>query len=1304
MFRDSYNVMWIGTWDGLNSYNSRTIKVYNHDPYDENSLSSNVVREIIEQRPGIIWVATDNGVNRMDLAKNRLKRFYCDFVGRKSLVEHSFMLARTAHGLIFCAVRQFGLAVFDESRGDFISFNVPGLNLFDIKGMCSSGNDLLILDDSGILHRLSISVGAEGEVKLGYAGDFSSYGRFDKLKTSADFIVLYGKDSGITLVAQDDYSIKAVASGRKGFNSADISDISCISDKEVFIGFTSGGILKWYPVENVFECVPDFEKTSILSIVQYGNTLWAGTDGKGAIVCINDDRRFGVIYNEELTDNSNPVRCFAECGDILLVGTKGSGIFNFSYNGKSLHFNHIVSGASGLSNLFVYSMVNAEGDDVFVGTDGQGIDVYNVIDNTVHGMDMTLLENNGDIFRSVYDMYYDHAKKTLWVGTSGFGLLRMVVAHGADGKYKVTEYERYMFDPENENTIGNNTVYAILPELKGNGLWVGTRGGGLNLYDMSTGCFRRFGIDGNHSGTLSSQDVLSLAYDLSGRLWIGTSFGLNCLESYQNGNVVFTRFTKNSGLPNNTIHGIIPAGHELWMSTNNGVSKIDINGQIVNYFAKDGLQNNEFSDGACYKSENGTLYFGGIDGFNFFDPSDMKNKVQAPEIYISEFCIFNDIEERYNNVFLKQSAEGVILRHDQNFFRIGFVALDYADTGFEYSYKLDGFNDDWVIAAGNDAVFTNVPPGKYVFRVRSTDSAKDWVDNEVSFFVRIRYPWWNTWWAYFVYCVLFCILCFGFFYAIKKYMVLNQDLLLERMNKQKQQDIHEAKLRFFTNIAHEFSTPLTLIFSPCERLLESSVLSSGDRKYVGVIYSNAVRMQGLIKELMEFRKVETDHKKIVQERIDMNELINCILKDFEEIRCESGVDFTIDLNMKNDILSDRECVEKILFNLISNAYKYTPHEGKVAVKAELSDCLEIRVSNTGKGIRQENLEKVFDRFQILDNFERQASQGKIVRTGIGLALTKDLVTLLGGKISVESIPDEKTTFIVRIPVLICDDIANAGMTEAAEKDEYSKHKQVYNVQKGGLTGLTILIVDDDSQIRDFVGDIFPDASKILKAANGREAEGCLKDYRPDIIICDIVMPECDGYEFLKIIRENPFTANIPVVFLSSEASTDNKVESYELGVEEFVEKPFHPRHLRAVVEKIIFNRKQLKDYYNSIVSNSELYSGKYISGRDKDFLMRLNGIIEGNLQNDEIDLDSIASMFAVSRMQLYRRVKELTGMTPSEYIRSVKLTFAAHLLTTTEMTVQEIMYHAGFNNKSYFYREFNKKFGQSPKTYRQNLS
>ena len=1297
IYQDSSQVMWFGTWDGLNSFNGRSYKTYKYEPNNPNSITNNIIRSIVGQNGRKLWIATDRGVSRIDTKTNKIDRFYLGYENIAPGKESSFKIAQGGKNTMFCAVYEWSLSYYNENKNEFTALNIPLIKKFDIVEMHGdAAGNLWLLSEKGEIYCVIPQIHDDGTVSIESCTQLSEGLQFEAIfsKSGNDFWLIDSEYNLYTLNTSSNHLTK-IAHLKNGDGKGKITAITG-NNANLFIAYSLAGLFNFSMERNALIPIKEIEKQGVLSLFWSSQKiLWVGTDGNGLILMSERNVKFNTILNKDINKfRRSPVRAF--CEDIqhnIWIGSKGNGLCVAS--GMSQPKPQIKE-IAGLDNNSVYCIINGLNNDLFVGTDGTGISVCTP--QNIKKIDLSILTTNGDNFSQVYSMYLDRKTQTLWVGTSGYGLIKLRIQYFR-GTYKATDYKIYSFNKSIEGSLSNNTVYSIVPE-NDEKLWIATRGGGLNLFDISKEKFHPYQKDGNDS--ISDNDVLCITKSADGTIWAGTSYGLNKISYNSNGSTKIKHYTEYTGLPNNTIHGIIEdSSKTLWVSTNKGITKFNPdNGQMINFNNGYELQSNEFSDGAYFKSGSGEVYFGGINGFNYFVPTKINERTYSPLIIFSDFTVRNqNILDRIS----KQANQSTIkLNYNENFFSVSFVALDYINnSNCEYAYILEGFNKEWTtITTNNTAVFTNVPSGTYTFRVKSTNGDKLWSDNEKTISIVIASPWWATWWAYLIYASAIGLVGYLIYLVLKKRISLNRAIFLERIEKKQQQQVHEAKLRFFTNIAHEFSTPLTLIYGPCEKLLDHVSSDDFSKKYIHIIKSNAERMQGLITELMDFRKAETGHRELSFETVDIYELAKYVADNFSEFAEEKKISFAINISTsEHQWITDRDCFEKILFNLVSNAFKYTNEEGYINVNIDKEQgTLKMSIVNSGQGIKAEDIGQVFNRFKILDNFEKKTSKGFIQRTGIGLALAKSLVILLNGDIKVSSVVGEYVDFSITLPQL------NATMPKREQTIPdipdalLKKVNDIYTEETERLP--LILVIDDEAEIRELVKDVLCEQYRIIEAHDGHDALEIMKYKRPALIISDIIMPNMDGVKLLAELKNNRYTNHIPVIFLSSKTTIEDQISGYQRGLETYLTKPFNPKHLVAVVNQIFENRKSLKDYYASSLSSLEEYNGHQMLTDDKEFLLKIANIIEVNIENEHLNPDFIIREMALSRMQLYRKMKELCDSSPSEFIRRIKLQHASKLLKSTNLTVQEIMYQSGFNNKSYFYREFQKENGIPPKEYR----
>ena len=1306
--QDSLGRLWVGTWDGLNVYDSNEFWIWQSEADNPNSLSNNIIRKIYEQKEGIMWVCTDYGINRIEAQTGRIDKFFPGYESRRPTEENQFMLSVSEDGKVFCGARDWGIAFYDEDAGRMEAVNIPGLSTADITGIYCMGKDRIMLHSRhGKVSVIRYGFTEPGKISVSDKPDVLAPTGVIFISECPDAVYMVSEDNSLMRydVQEDtvDYKVHVP-------HGNEITAIAGIGEREIAIGFASDGVCRLDIASGKITEEPETDGMSILSLY-YGSQdiLWAGTDGQGLWALYDDPFKMYKMTYMQMSGAAvpRPVRAFYKDKEgRLYAATKGDGIF-IVRDGKPAG---VIDVSDGLDNNSVYALAEGYSDDIFVGHAGIG---FNVISQKT-GNVSSVMPAGGEHFGSVYCFLKDIDNGCLWLGTYGYGMVRLEL--GYDGsRYTVRRQKIYRNDRLDSASISNNIVQSIVAESD-SVLWVATRGGGLNRFSIRTGKFTHFTMDDGRR-PISSDEILCLLYGKDSTLWIGTGFGLNRMERDEDGEYGFRSFTTRGELHNNTVHGIEEDDSgNLWLSTNHGLSVLNAaTGKATNFFDDDKLQNNEYSDGASYRDSDGMIYFGGINGYNWFNPSDVSLRDFEAEVIISRVTLAENPKAD-----IMDGTGKVVLRHDDNFFDVHFTAMEYINnSNCEYSYRLDGFNSGWMdIGPEHTASFTNVPPGKYLFMVRCTNGDKVWSDRVSTMEIRVLPPWWKTVWAYIAYVLAVAAMAYSIQRAVSYRIAERHRLEIEELKRKQMTETYEAKLGFFTNIAHEFTTPLTLICGPVEQLLSGFSFPPKIERYLRIVRSNSERMLRLLRELIEFRKADTGMEKLEYSKVNMSEMMLTVMDNFSEMNEEKQINLTLDIGQDIRLVTDRNAVEKVVYNLVSNAYKYTPDGGEITVGAALdpSGKFMMTVRNSGKGIRPEQLGKVFDRFVVLDNYENQAKSGKIMRNGIGMALAYSLVKSLEGDLTVSSEPGKFTVFTLSIPDAGEDKIGGGALADGSPvfPDPVSAgipdivprrpvEAEIHERTKVQVPDRDVMIVDDEPQIRELVSDILGHDFRVIQAGDGKEALAELANGIPDLIITDLNMPGMDGMELLRNLKGNEITRSVPVIFLAFKTDIGEEIESYETGSEVFIPKPFYPDHLRAVVHRILDNRSMLKDYYNSAVSSTDIYDGTVVDNDDKEFIVKMTGLVEQNLSDEGLSPDWLCEKMLLSRTQLYRKIKELTRMTPSEFIRSVKLKHAEHLLRTTRLTVQEIMYSSGFNSKSYFFREFAARYHMSPKEYRKGL-
>jgi signal transduction histidine kinase/DNA-binding response OmpR family regulator/sugar lactone lactonase YvrE len=828
---------------------------------------------------------------------------------------------------------------------------------------------------------------------------------------------------------------------------------------------------------------------------------------------------------------------------------------------------------------------------------------------------------------------------TLWIGTWG-GLNKLDRAAG--------RFTRFVNNAENPHSLSENRVWTIYEDRSGT-LWIGTNGGSLNRFDRTTGKFTRFASTPKNPHSLSSNNVLSICEDRTGTLWLGTSGGgLNRLDRpdtlLKNLNEEagwFTRFTEKDGLPDNVIYGILEDDQgRLWLSTNTGLSCFDPRTETFrNYDATDGLQSNEFNTGAYHKMRNGEMVFGGINGFNVFHPDSIKDNAYIPPVVITAFKRYNTgdvqgiaIEEKC--ISTKRSIQ---LSHKDNVLSFEFAALSFRNSSKnQYAYKLDGFNKNWIqLGTKREVTFTNLDPGEYTLRVKGSNNDGVWNEEGSSLKIIITPPWWKTKWAFTLY-----VLCItGLLYALRRYELnrlrLKNQLQIELVEAAKMKELDHLKSRFFANISHEFRTPLTLILGPVEQMRGKTFKGNLDEAY-DIILRNSRRLLRLINQLLDLARLESGGMSLQARPENIVSFLKGLVLSFASAAERKRIELRITAEEESLIVYfDRDKMEKIVSNLLSNALKFTPERGRVEVRistvgatspvapgpvtpglvaigpfapAPFAPTIKITVQDTGPGIPQHQLDKIFDRFYQVDASHTREHEG----TGIGLALTKELVELHHGEISVESEVGRGTMFIVRLPLgkehlrpeevverdqlpvssdqlsVVSDQIAKFEDRKSKLEDRESSIEHRASSIENPASSIQdqasndknlILVIEDNRDVRAYIRQYLEPAFKVIDAVDGVDGATRALETIPDLIICDVMMPRRDGYEVCRILKTDEKTSHVPIIMLTAKADRESKVQGLETGADDYLIKPFDSRELLARVRNLIKLRQQLRERF-----------------------------------------------------------------------------------------------------------------------------
>lgn len=1298
--QDKQGFLWFATEEGLNKFDgTRFITYLKNEDLTRQGITGNELNCLLDDpQDSILWIGTQRaGLNAYDYVNNTFLCYRHDDENPESLITDDVTkIVAATDGNLWITTYWRGVDYFDKKAGKFIHYNtqtVPGLASDNIWSVVDGGDGKLYMGH--VHHGFSVLSLKDKKVK-------------NFMYDPEDPVSLPG--NGVTCIYKD-------LSGN------------------IWLG-TDRGLALFNPeAENFihFHHSEDGVPHTVFDIRQFdGNKLWIAMEFGGiAILDLTqrmflspDQVRFQYIKegDDEYSLSNSTVRClFQDSFKNVWAGMWGGGINFLSH--ESSYFNvysysPIQHSGSSLNNKTASSVCVARDGKLWIGTDGGGINVFDkgkrvavykeeTGDLTDNSIQAALCDSEGNLwfgsFMGGVD-FYDVKKKSfhqifpkdktgedvralyedaeyVWIGTS-------------NGIYKVRLHDKGIAD---HYTVENNLVRCISKDNL-NRLWIGTFGGGLGVFDEHFQCVKLFNV----TSLFPSNTINTVYMDSQNRMWIGTGEGLVCFPSSQSWD--YKVYRSEEGLSNVHIRAITEDNHgNIWVSTNKGIScYIAVKNSFYNYGRWDGVPIVGFMSGSVTHDYDGNIYFGSLNGLCRFNPEMVLAKREAPSAIMTGLRIFVPIWERKSEEKMIElhGCPAVRLSYMQNNFSVTFNIQNYALADqVEYAYMLKGLENSWyTVTDPNNVTFRNIPPGNYCFQVKTRIRNQEWADEIASLDIRIDPPVWLTWWAKLFYILSGVSVLYFILHAYKKKLDMESLYELEKKNHEQEQELNNERLRFYTNITHELRTPLTLILGPLEDMQKSNSLSGKDSQKISVIHQSAIRLLNLINQILEFRKTETQNKKLCVSRDNLAALVHEIGLKYKELNRKPEIDFCLEIEQEDmSLFFDKEVVTIILDNLISNAIKYT-EKGTITlglhqVVRNNIHHTEISVSDTGFGIAPDALPHIFDRYY-QEGSEHQASG-----TGIGLALVKNLVVLHEGEIRVESSLNVGSTFYVS---LLTDNtyphVLHADSTEKTSDEKDEKEENIEPVHSGKRI---LLIVEDNRDICDYIVESFSDDFEVRTAANGEQgleqALGCI----PDIIVSDIMMPVMNGIVMCRKLKEDLRTSHIPIILLTAKDSLQDKEEGYQVGADSYLTKPFSATLLHSRIHNLLESRKLLAERFNtnSILIDKRAAVTESMNKLDNEFLEKINKLIEDRLSSEKIDIGYLSDAMCMSNSTLYRKMKALTGLSTNEYIRKIKMQYAERLLLEGKYNISEVAFKVGINSTVYFRQCFKDEFGMAPSDY-----
>ncbi|MDY7395802.1 ATP-binding protein [Aureibaculum sp. 2210JD6-5] len=908
---------------------------------------------------------------------------------------------------------------------------------------------------------------------------------------------------------------------------------------------------------------------------------------------------------------------------------------------------------------------------------------------------------------------YQTSDSIFWIGTQQHGLKKSI---------GIGNPTNQVF----EDLLDDERISAFLEDSSGK-IWVGTFRG-LQVYQPTTNSFKSYNKTINKASSLSSDIIKCLFEDSKGNIWIGTPNGLNLIIENEDSSLTFKSFQVKDGLPNNYIHAILEDKDEnLWISTDKGISQYNLSkNSFYNYDVNDGLQANSFMENSASKGTNGKLFFGSIYGLNNFYPDSIKKSSLSPAIITGLKVSGQEIHpnKKYNDRYIIKNAieytKEITLTNKENIFSIEYGALDLSSTSNAYQFKMEGLDKDWqTTTSQKNVTYSNLKAGDYEFKVKTIHGESNSEASVTSLKIKILPPLWQTWQAFVLYTLIFIGLLYLYRYFIKRQHDLKTKLELAKLNRKKEKKLAEMKTRFFTNIAHEIRTPLSLISGPIETLLQGNLSKIQQKDYLTTADYHSKRLLNLVSQLLDFRKIESGKMTLRVAKGNFAKFTREIFLSFKELAKSKNIQFDLDLkNTEIPLTYDREKMEIVLCNLLSNAFKYANSKIKISLAIKeakqkktseftVKYC-EISVLDDGKGMPRKVIDKIFDRFYQIANTESI----NLIGTGIGLALVKSIVELHHGNVRVKSRLGKGSTFIVNIP-LGDTHFEKSQFIPNYKKSEDPIHYQVERVlsepkvdidskDKENESLPTLLIIEDNVEIRTFIKSVFKENFKILEAENGILGFEMAMEYLPTIIICDLMMPKMDGLTLSTKLKSTKETLHIPIIMLTARTTAIFQEKGYNSGVDMYVTKPFNISVLKSQVKGLLSNRRKLKDFFNKNIILQPAESD--VTSIDQEFLKKAMKLVEDNLTNEKLNRDFIASKMSVSSSTLYRKIKSITDLDITVFIRSIRLKKAAQMIKNNEDNISGVAYQVGFNDLKYFRKCFISQFGVTPSQFKKNHS
>ncbi|WP_445748923.1 hybrid sensor histidine kinase/response regulator transcription factor [Polaribacter sp.] len=1273
--------VWISTQYGLNRYDGHSMKIYNKQ---NSNIVSNDISGLYLDRKNQLWLTTyGGGLNLYDKLNDTFISYKNDAKNPFSIISNRInTLIEDASGKLWIGTEK-GLSLYDFETNKFYNYATIDNKTLNVISIFEDSNNRLWIGtfSSGILlfdthSRKYKNVIKENELISGTVNAFA--------ELNSDKILAGTSGAGLLSIDLKNFTVSNFFKENKllseKFNN--IRSMKKDSKGNLWIGTDGFGLFELKHPNSKEPIINNYKYNSQLKSSLAGNAIyvitedessniWIGTAWNG-ISILDNKSQTEMIFSDFVGKNPNPVLSIFQNSENIFLGLDGEGLNIFNKKNLSVDFLN----ESVVKAKYIQKIIQTKDGNFWLGTYGNGLLKFDYKTKKIIQFVNDISNNNSLSFNDVRDIVEDE-NQNLWIATWGGGLNYLNI--------KKNTFTRFNFL--------NNNLISILKEK--DNIWIASYGGGLNVFNIKTKQIETFTFNENDSNSISNNNLFSILKDKRGYLWIGTSGdGINRmnLKTKQ-----IERFDEYQNVKYRTITSILEDdGHNIWFGSKSGIVKFDYSSNTFNTFSS---LSGDFHINSSFKDVDGFLYFGGINGVLKFNPESIINENLQPKVKIRNFKLFNKEVSISENGILKKNIElekDITLNHSQNVITFEFSALKFPfSDNCEYAIKMENFEKDWrTIGKDRTATFTSLAPGDYTFMVKSKEIGANWNDEYTAIQIRILSPFWLTWWAYLLYFFLILFFLFLFRKNSISWARLKNTLELEKFAHEKDTELYNLKQQFFTNISHEIRTPVTLIISSINRLFDTNNLKDSKQiKAAHTIRRNSNLLLRLVNELLDVRKLESNE---IVLNVSKNEFVSFV-KEIYVSFSDIALDRTIKYNFKSDLNSiflwfDRNQLEKVVFNLISNAFKFTNDQGEIEVIIEeTSNEVILTVKDNGIGISSDEMKKIFNRFYQVKNVQSKNNRG----FGLGLAIVKDVVELHKATIQVQSQYKKGSTFEVRI--LKGNEHFNSLENNLLDAENNTKtiDQLEKKISKKNKKKIRILIIEDNLEIQESLKEILEQESyEILQSFDGEDGLKKASTEIPDLIISDWMMPKMDGIELSKKIKKNGITSHIPIIILTAKTADEDKLEGFETGADEYIIKPYNEDFLLSRIKNLLSNRKLLKEKFvnNSLLNPKELT----INSQDQIFLEKLYKSLEENIQSNNLNAQLIAEELHISHSAMYKKIKALTGLTFVEFYRDYRLSIAKQLIQEMGYSVSEACYKVGYSDRKYFSKLFKQKFKKNP--------